>query len=845
VDVVPYGEQFLTPGVHPDAVLALDQAVMALRQQERSLVTVHRMLNEEAAQLSAGVGRAEALIQRLDQPPFDHDRIEPFGLREVERLALDVHLARIEDALARARQREPIDDDGPAVDVEETVTSPPVPLILEPTSVYRASLSLAETLREEASRAENEAARMAPRLRIQRDAAERARTRRSDLDLEFAQRDLALREDRFERARARMRVLPEELEWTTKRLTRSKMLREEQTKLIEAELDTLRAAEARSDVRVPITDNDATVFTEAALREKRILLARERLTFERQKLLRDLLYFDLATHLNGVMDGHAPPAGVFEPYADILDLKRNEERHTDLATRCDGWRRASNTAENKRPGNPAQRELKAQLVEAYQSLTNLCMRHEWVLGTEDRLGEVARYHLDRLQWSARGVGWYVWRVLLSLAVLIVLITLSRLLRRLTRAVAGTRTARPPDAPKLTGLEGWIERLKSARGAAAMLAYLSVSIFCWLFTIILVSRHVWTIPMSWHDLLGWATATLFTVGDKAVTIWSIAQLLIWWFVGVWLARLIHSFVTQNILGHFAIDRGIRDAIGQVVHYLALFVTVALGLASVGIGLGAMGLLFGVIGIGIGFGLQNIASNFISGFILLFERPIRRGDFVQVGDLVGEVKDISARATTLETRDAITVIVPNSEFVSGKVINWTLGSKERVRAQVKVGVSYDSDLIAGGEAAAAGLFRAPQCVARARPQRAAEDLRREFPRFSGEHLDHRRAQPAAHPGRHQPQGGPGLSGQRGDHSLPPAHDAPRAGGRPCVRPWRIRAAHRGDRTVHLHHDGRFAGARPDPLHGARRCAAGVFAGAAPSRAPPPPMAFRCPRPPCRRW
>ena len=111
---------------------------------------------------------------------------------------------------------------------------------------------------------------------------------------------------------------------------------------------------------------------------------------------------------------------------------------------------------------------------------------------------------------------------------------------------------------------------------------------------------------------------------------------------------------------------------------------------GIGLGALAVVFGVIGIGIGFGLQNIASNFISGFILLLERPIRKGDFVQVDDMVGEVKSISARATILETRDAVTVIVPNSEFISGRVINWTLGSDERVRSQVSVGVAYGSDV-----------------------------------------------------------------------------------------------------------------------------------------------------------
>ncbi|MEZ4472872.1 MAG: mechanosensitive ion channel [bacterium] len=143
-------------------------------------------------------------------------------------------------------------------------------------------------------------------------------------------------------------------------------------------------------------------------------------------------------------------------------------------------------------------------------------------------------------------------------------------------------------------------------------------------------------------------------------------------------------------HFAVDQGLRDVVGTFARYLVILLGIIFGLSAAGIPLTAMAAIFGVLGIGIGFGLQNIASNFISGFIILLERPYRRGDFIQVGDMVGEVKEIRARATTIETRDAVTVVVPNSEFVVGRVVNWTLGQNERLRAQVRVGVAYGTDL-----------------------------------------------------------------------------------------------------------------------------------------------------------
>ena len=111
-------------------------------------------------------------------------------------------------------------------------------------------------------------------------------------------------------------------------------------------------------------------------------------------------------------------------------------------------------------------------------------------------------------------------------------------------------------------------------------------------------------------------------------------------------------------------------------------------SAGIDLSALSLLAGALGVGIGFGLQNITNNLVSGIIILFENPIKVGDRIEVGDISGDVVNISVRATTILTNDNISIIVPNSEFISNTVINWSHNDRN-IRFNVPVGVSYNED------------------------------------------------------------------------------------------------------------------------------------------------------------
>lgn len=127
------------------------------------------------------------------------------------------------------------------------------------------------------------------------------------------------------------------------------------------------------------------------------------------------------------------------------------------------------------------------------------------------------------------------------------------------------------------------------------------------------------------------------------------------------------------------------IGRIIHYSVMVLGLAIGLSTIGVDFTNFALMLGALGIGIGFGLQSIMSNFVSGLIILFENSLKIGDFVELeSGVVGEVREINIRATRITTNDNIDILVPNSEFVSGRVTNWTLDEANR-RIRVPFGVA----------------------------------------------------------------------------------------------------------------------------------------------------------------
>ncbi|MGY6560427.1 MAG: mechanosensitive ion channel family protein [Nitritalea sp.] len=177
-------------------------------------------------------------------------------------------------------------------------------------------------------------------------------------------------------------------------------------------------------------------------------------------------------------------------------------------------------------------------------------------------------------------------------------------------------------------------------------------------------------------------------DSYLTVGLLLTLVFSVFVLLLVAEWIKKTVVRRILPRYQIEPGTRQSIGTILKYIILTAGFFSIMQTNGIDLSAFGILAGALGVGIGFGLQNITNNFISGLIILFERPIKVGDRIEVANVTGDVVKISARSTTITTNDNISVIVPNSYFIDSEVINWSHNDR-MVRFNFPVGVSYKED------------------------------------------------------------------------------------------------------------------------------------------------------------
>jgi len=205
-----------------------------------------------------------------------------------------------------------------------------------------------------------------------------------------------------------------------------------------------------------------------------------------------------------------------------------------------------------------------------------------------------------------------------------------------------------------------------------------------------------LPLSLDFLMGtrlskyvsWLESGI-SIGGTKITIINIAYLVIFLVFFIFVSRIIRDTLQNRILPRTRLDIGARASFVNIVIYTFWILAIYTGINILGINLSSLAFMAGALGIGIGFGLQNVVSNFVSGIILLFDPSIQVGDMVQIGDDWGTVNRINIRTTIIQTFDNASLIIPNSQMISNKVTNWSF-KDPKVRRQVDVGVAYGSDV-----------------------------------------------------------------------------------------------------------------------------------------------------------
>jgi len=182
--------------------------------------------------------------------------------------------------------------------------------------------------------------------------------------------------------------------------------------------------------------------------------------------------------------------------------------------------------------------------------------------------------------------------------------------------------------------------------------------------------------------------LFKLGSAPISTSSLIKLAAFLLVAFWASK-VARLALKRVLARRHLAQATLYALDRLLNYTILTIGTLIGLSAVGIDFTTFAVLAGALGVGIGFGLQPLVANFVSGIILLLDRSIKIADFIELeSGLTGQVKIISMRATTITTNDNVDILIPNSEFVTGRVVNWTL-YEEGMRLHIPFGVAYGSD------------------------------------------------------------------------------------------------------------------------------------------------------------
>ena len=210
-----------------------------------------------------------------------------------------------------------------------------------------------------------------------------------------------------------------------------------------------------------------------------------------------------------------------------------------------------------------------------------------------------------------------------------------------------------------------------------------------------------------------TAQILDVGGTKFSIATIASLLGLIILSFYISKLISEIIRRSLLTRLRINRGLQEAITVFIKYVLITLSSVIVLQTAGINLSSLAVIAGVVGIGLGFGLQNLASNFISGLVLLFEQTLKVGDYIEIGELKGTIEKISIRSTILRTDDDVFVIVPNQRFIENNTVNWSYEG-HTCRIRIPISVAHDTDLLVLTEALLTAARNEPRVLSTPPPE-----------------------------------------------------------------------------------------------------------------------------------
>jgi small-conductance mechanosensitive channel len=220
----------------------------------------------------------------------------------------------------------------------------------------------------------------------------------------------------------------------------------------------------------------------------------------------------------------------------------------------------------------------------------------------------------------------------------------------------------------------------------MMFLIQILIWTFIFSNIMVDWGLFNVP---SEAIQGFLALGFTVGSKKITIGLVLAAVAILYGSFIISWAVQTVFMEEVLRRRQVELGVRMSMARLVHYVLVLVGFMIALSALGFDLKNITILGGALGIGIGFGLQTVVSNFVCGLILLFERPLKVGDVIELGEQRGRVKKLGLRSTVVQTFDQADVVVPNTDLISNQVTNWTLADRQ-IRFTIPVGVAYGSDI-----------------------------------------------------------------------------------------------------------------------------------------------------------